>query len=805
MVGNPLESYAGSAQRYDELLAPGGATRPHWQRLIEHLQSSGVEGTRRGVELARRLVIENGVTYNVYADPQGKDRPWQLDSLPLPLSADEWSEIEAGVVQRTQLLNRLLQDLYGEQRLLSSGVVPAELAFGHPNFLWPAHGVRPLHDVWLHMHAVDLARAPNGRWWVLNDRTQTPSGLGYALENRQIVGRVFPGLINELNVRPLTGFLQAMLESLLADSDDEEPLAVVLTPGPFNETYFEHAYLARHLGVPLVQGHDLTVRADTVYLKTFAGLRRVHAILRRLDDDFCDALELRADSALGVAGLLGAVRAGRVALANTLGSGVLESPAWQGFLPGAAQALLGEPLRMPSVATWWCGEGPALDYVLAHLDRLVIKSAFPNQSFEPVFGRHVNSIERAALKQRLRARPNAYVAQERVLLSHAPTWRSGARMRLTPRALSLRVYAVWTSQGYQVLPGGLARIAAEGARDVVSSQRGGGSKDVWVLADQQQPVFMTVSKLAAATRRSDLPSQLVENLFWLGRYSERCEDKARLLRATLAVRADRGTWAQALAACEQFGVLDAEGDAAVSLYDEQLPFGLAADLAHFGWAATQARSRLSAAHWHSVSLMQRLFHDAGNSSSEPVETLDRLLVSLTSLSGFALDDMTQDDGWRMLMLGRRLERVVFLSELLERLVTDGPDSAHRLLNWVLEVCSSSITYRTRHVTHPQLGPVLRLLVNDASNPRAVAFQWGKIRRTLYDISDSIGADLESLLSAPEAALAALDAATTGVETPHTDALVVQLRAMAAGATQIGNHLVLRYFSHVGGDVRVVAT
>jgi uncharacterized circularly permuted ATP-grasp superfamily protein/uncharacterized alpha-E superfamily protein len=804
MAANPLESYAGSAQRYDELLESGGATRPHWRRLIEQLLASGVEGTRRGVELARRLVLENGVTYNVYADPQGKDRPWQLDPLPLPLSAEEWREIEAGVVQRTQLLNQLLQDLYGEQRLLSSGVVPAELAFGHPNFLWPALGVRPARDVWLHVHAVDMARAPDGRWWVLGDRTQTPSGLGYALENRQIVSRVFPGLINELNVRPLTGFLQAMLESLLADADDAEPLAVVLTPGPFNETYFEHAYLARHLGVPLVQGQDLTVRADTVYLKTFAGLRRVHAILRRLDDDFCDALELRADSALGVAGLLGAVRAGRVALANALGTGVLESPAWQGFLPGAAQALRGEPLRMPSVATWWCGERPALEYVLAHLDKLVIKSVFPNQSFEPVFGRHLNSAERSALKQRLQARPNAYVAQERVLLSHAPTWRSGTRMRLTPRALTLRVYAVWTPQGYQVLPGGLARIAADGARDIVSSQRGGGSKDVWVLADQQTaPTLALLS--ASATRKSELPSQLVENLFWLGRYSERCENKARLLRATLAVRADGGSWPPALAACVQFGVLEAAVDAGVSLYDESLPFGLAADLGRFGWASTQARSRLSAAHWHSVSLMQRLFHDAGNSSSEPVETLDRLLVSLTSLSGFALDDMTQDDGWRMLMLGRRLERVLFLCELLERLVSEGPDEAHRLLSWALEVCSSSITYRTRHVTHPQLGPVLQLLVSDASNPRAIAFQWGKIRRTLHDISDSIGADLASLLAGPAAALSALDAATLGVENPHTDELALQLRAMAGGATQISDHLVLRYFSHVAGDARMVAT
>jgi uncharacterized alpha-E superfamily protein len=340
---------------------------------------------------------------------------------------------------------------------------------------------------------------------------------------------------------------------------------------------------------------------------------------------------------------------------------------------------------------------------------------------------------------------------------------------------------------------------------VVSSQRGGGSKDVWVLADQQQPVESTQPPQRFADRRADLPSQLVENLFWLGRYSERCEDKVRLLRATLAVQADRSVWPRVLAACEQFGVLAPGVDPGVSLYDEKLPCGLASDLGRFGWSATQARSRLSTAHWRSVIMMQRQFHDAGNSRSEPVETLDRLLVSLTALSGFALDDMTQDDGWRMLMLGRRLERVAFLSELLEATLANPPADMQRLLAWVLDVCSSSITYRTRHVRHPQLGPVIGLLVNEVSNPRALAFQWQKIRRTLDDISSSIGADLEGLLAEPAAALSALDAATQGAEAPAAGELRAHLHTLGAAATQIADHLVLRYFSHIDGSARVVAS
>src|SRR5450631_907331 len=309
-----LASYAPDPRRYDELLDAQGAVRAHWRALVERLTANKAhDGARRALELTRRLIVENGVAYNVYSDPQGADRPWALDPLPLVISQGEWREIEKGVVQRARVLDALLRDLYGPQRLLAEGLVPPELPFGHPNFLWPCHGLNPLGNHRLHVYAVDISRSADGRWWALADRTQTPSGPGYALENRQIVTRIFPDLLSDLGVRALGGFFAALRENLLRPSPDgEAPLAVVLTPGSFNETYFEHAYLARQLGLPLVEGSDLTVRGDTAYLKTLGGLRRVYAIFRRLDDDFCDPVELRADSALGVPGLLGAIRAGRV-------------------------------------------------------------------------------------------------------------------------------------------------------------------------------------------------------------------------------------------------------------------------------------------------------------------------------------------------------------------------------------------------------------------------------------------------------------------------------------------------------------
>ena len=336
--------YSPDARRYDELLDAAGAIRPHWRPLIERLTARPAhDGARRALELTRRLIVENGVTYNVYADPQGADRPWALDPLPLMISQDEWREIETGVVQRARLLDALLRDLYGPQRLIAEGLVPPELPFGHPNFLWPCHGLVPPAATWLHIYAADLARAPDGRWWVLADRTQAPSGAGYALENRDIIEQVLP------EADPRSGRAAAARRSSAPCAsaccslydDSANPLVVVLTPGPFNETYFEHAYLARQLGLPLVEGADLTVRDETVYLKTLAGLKRVHAILRRLDDDFCDPLELRSDFGPGRARTAGRGARRTSWSANALGTGVLESAAWLGFLPGIAAASAG--------------------------------------------------------------------------------------------------------------------------------------------------------------------------------------------------------------------------------------------------------------------------------------------------------------------------------------------------------------------------------------------------------------------------------------------------------------------------------
>jgi uncharacterized circularly permuted ATP-grasp superfamily protein/uncharacterized alpha-E superfamily protein len=808
-----LAAYVPDARRYDELLDDKGLVRPHWQPLIDQLTGDDARAVaRRGLERTRRLIVENGVTYNVYADPQGADRPWALDPVPLLLLADEWREMEAGLAQRARVLDALLADIYGPQRLLSEGLVPPELVFGHPNYLWPCQGIAPRGGNWLHVYAADLARAPDGRWWLLADRTQAPSGAGYALENREIVEQVLPEAIRQLEVRRITSVFSDLSEQLLSHGDEgENPLAVILTPGPFNETYFEHAYLARQLGVPLAEGTDLTVRDDTVYLKTLAGLKRVHTILRRLDDDFCDPLELRSDSTLGIPGLLGVVRANRVVMANALGTGVLESAAWLGFLPRIAERLLGEQLSLPSVATWWCGEKPALDYVLAHLDKLVIKPTYPNQRFEPVFGRNLEGEARKRLVQRLRARPYAYVAQEHLSLSQTPIWRPHGALGFAATPVSLRMYAIAGLSGTRVMPGGLARVAADTMIDVVSTQRGGGSKDIWVLPDSSEEAVAvgTSGTPSAQVRHDDIPSRLVENLYWFGRYTVRCEDKARLLRGTLAARSDEGVWNAAVRFCRDLGVIAIDGDPAASLRDDRNPQGVVADVRRLAWCASQVRTRLSASYWRAVNEMQRRLHDSVAAREEPRAALDQLLLSLAALAGFAFDDMTQDEGWRLLRVGRRLERLQFAAGLLAQHLASEWATRQSHVEWLLEAYDSTRIYRSRYVVAPRLGPMLDLLVRDSEHPRALAFQWRAIARDLETLANSLGITGE--LGLDEAIPQLTDAKLMALESEGAEAvqarqsMAERLRALSWAAGQLSDRLSLRHFSHITQDAQALAT
>src|ERR1700683_1204051 len=390
---------------YDEMCGAPGILRPHWDKFIHSLSALGDQELTRRWQTAKQRIRENGVTYNVYGDPMGMDRPWNLDAIPLVIPPSEWNQLEAGLIQRARLLNLILADLYGPQRLLHGGLLPAALVFANPGFWRPCHGVRVSGGTYLHLLAVDLARGPDGDWWVISDRTQAPSGAGYSLENRRVMAETFPDLFREFRVKRLASFFRSFRNSLLRLSPvaRDNPRVVLLTPGPFNETYFEHSYLARYLGFTLVQGGDLTVRDSRVFLKTLEGLKQVDVILRRVDDSFCDPIELRSDSYLGVAGLVEAVRAGNVTVANALGSGLIETSAFMPFFPGLSRPMLGEDLKLPAAATWWRGQPRALCYVRDNLDFLVIKPAFPAKGMEPVFGGRLDPTERSRILAQLEA------------------------------------------------------------------------------------------------------------------------------------------------------------------------------------------------------------------------------------------------------------------------------------------------------------------------------------------------------------------------------------------------------------------
>jgi uncharacterized alpha-E superfamily protein len=561
----------------------------------------------------------------------------------------------------------------------------------------------------------------------------------------------FPEQFRDLHVQHLASFFRQLQDSLAywAAPASEAPLIVLLTPGPYNETYFEHAYLARYLGFPLVEGHDLTVRGDCVYMRTLSGLRRVHAILRRLDDDYCDPLELRGNSALGVPGTL----AGR---ACRQGAG--------------RQCPRQRPARIRSATGISC-QAPA-----KHLDELVIKGSYPSQRFDPVFGNELIGSPREEMIARLKTRPQAYVAQELVNFSEAPTWSTHHDRHLLPRGVGLRVFVAATPGGYVVMPGGLTRVSAASNARVISMQRGGSSKDTWVLTDQAVNTFSllkhSVGKADLVRGGRNLSSRVVENLYWFGRYAERTDKTSRLLRVALSRLVDTGAeilpaLTSAFDLCRALQLLppvsEAEtGSAAkvgtpppeLSLESQLLAAvcgtesseGLAGDIRRLLWVATQVRERFSLDNWHAINRLQQQLQRYGKTVaevgqpelSEVLAFLDQVLLVSSSLAGFAMDNMTRDDGWRFLIIGRRIERLVFLANAVAQFLLLDSTRAAGSLEWLLELTDSIITYRSRYMTQPQVLPTLDLIVFDEGNPHSVAFQLQILVRYLDNLTRLLG-------------------------------------------------------------------
>ena len=817
--GQLFSSYRPPAGVYDEMMDAAGCVRPHWRPFIESIEKLGAEGLRERQESAHQLLRDHGVTYNVYAEGKSDERPWTLDMLPLLISAPEWAHIEAGLIQRTRLLDLVLADIYGPQKLLRDGLLPPALLHANPGFIRPCHGIVPPGGQFLSLHAVDLTRAPNGEWWVLGDRTQAPSGLGYAMENRFIISRVMQEEFAESNAKRIAAFFRERHGGLRAMAPwTQSPHIVLLTPGPRTETYFEHAYLARYFGHPLVEGGDLTVRDRRVFIKTIEGLQPVDVIIRRVDDTFCDPLELRSDSFLGVPGLVEAVRAGNVAISTALGSGAVEAPALLAFLPALARHVLGEELRIPNVATWWFGQGRERAEALRMLPSLVVKRAFVLGRGEPMFGEMLNGPEIEALAARIREHPYDFVGQERVALSTAPVW-TGSRVE--PRPLIMRCYVGRTADGYAATPGGLTRVSASQVSPIVTSTHGGSSKDTWVLADApvDEYTLYELRGFVVETHRGPppLPSRVVDNFFWLGRYAERLEDSTRLLRTVLGRMAGEngpveGVELSAMVRClvemerlpKPFGgrvrFTDLAGAMREMIFEKDHPGSLTQLLDWIAYLSASLRDRFSGDTWRILHQLQADFpapplHFTPGAIIAP---LHRLIFQLAALSGMEMENMTRGHAWRFLEIGRRIERASNALEVIRAVIAVEPSGGPALAP-LLEYCDSTMTYRRRYMSRPELPAVLDLLIADVRNPRAVSFQFDALGQYLGDLPGA-DADLAENRAFEQTSALLAGADVRGLATDSCDGETEPLDELLDGLTKgcwaISDALTSHYFSLV---------
>jgi uncharacterized circularly permuted ATP-grasp superfamily protein/uncharacterized alpha-E superfamily protein len=825
-----FQGYAPVAGRYDEAFAAPGMPRPHWTEVMRLLDTLGLEELRRRWAQARQRMYENGVTYNPHREPHSLDHSWELDVIPFVLDAAEWGRLEAALIQRARLLNALLVDVYGAQTLLQAGVLPPELVFAHPGFLRPCHNVPVPEQCYLHLYAVDLARFPDGQWRVLADYAQNPVGAGYALESRLILNRTFADVLREVSIQRLARFFESLRQTLqmLAPRRHGNPRIVLLTPGPSAETYFEHVYLARYLGYTLVEDGDLTVRDQSVFLKTLAGLQPVDVILRQQDDALCDPLALSHYAVQGTAGLVEAVRAGNVTVANALGSGWLDTPALLPLLPAFCRHLLGEDLHLPTLDTWWCGQPDALDYVLQHLDQLVVRPLVAAGSQRAVNGAHLSRMARGRLTVKLRTHPYAYVAQLSRDLSTIPVWNGNA---LVPGSVVLRAYLAATADGYTVMPGGLTRLTTTTGTDPATIHHGEGRKDTWILADgpitAPDTLTVTVPSQPVALRRSgyDLPSRVADNFLWLGRYAERAESAVRLLRSIMRrLMDDTGLASSAalpvvLRVCYDWWHLappaplpgcnvvpePLEHTLLTIMFAPHLSDSVRATLSALHRVAAALRDRISIDSWRILTRLDQEFTLLQPHSliplSDALELLNQTLITLAAFSGLGVENMTRGPGWHFLDMGRRLERAIHTLSLLRHTLVEVGEHEGAVLDTVLEVADSSMTYRSRYLTTLQFAPVLDLLLTDDTNPRSVLYQLVALTQHVqhlpHDAAQPVLSQAQrlTLMVLSSLQLAEIEALCTVSDAGKRNQLATFLAQLLDYLPALGETLTHQYFSH----------
>jgi uncharacterized circularly permuted ATP-grasp superfamily protein/uncharacterized alpha-E superfamily protein len=721
---------------YDEFFE-AGAPRAHQRRLHEFLTGSSKSEIERLNTAVRQRIASHEVTFNILGAPNGSDRPWRLDPLPLVIARDRWDVLARGLRQRAKVLSEMYADFYGQRRLLSEGIVPPQLVLGNPEFARACCGWEPRGGHTIHLYACDVGCNPSGKFEVYSDRAAAPAGAGYALENRLALGSVLSRLFNEYGVHRLRRFFASIDECVhsLVHPSQRDARVVLLSPGLSDESAFEHAYLTRYLGYELAEGRDLTVRDREVYLKTLSGLKRVHVIFRRTHDRWCDAVHLREDSTLGVPGLVEAAAAGNVALVNPLGVAAVEAPALKAYLDKVCRFFLGEGLELPSVPSWWCGEEASLSYARSHMDELVFKPSMVERTGPLIKPALLSAEDRADFIERLESNPGQFVAEQWPGLSVSPVLEGG---RFSYGRVAIRAFLCRRGDDYQVMPGGMGRTNAPPDGLFLTGEEEGLSKDVWIPSGTQMtnrpPPAMPEGRIELRRGGLDLPSRLIDDLYWLGRYIERGDLTARLLRCAFervgSEAADDAPLAldRIVDALQAVDIVpkssrstDIDSVLSNALGDPNHASSLRGLLQSMHALSQRTRGRLSRDAWQTLHEMAALFNDAAHPMAlDPVAQLDRFLILLSAIRGTTIDNMVRSHAWTFLDMGRRVERGTMTLAVLRAMMAKGAARVH--MEVLLEVADSLLTYRARYLSQLQVAPVVDLLLTDDSNPRSVVFQ-----------------------------------------------------------------------------------
>ncbi|WP_282178414.1 circularly permuted type 2 ATP-grasp protein [Maribacter stanieri] len=754
----------------DEMYSLNSGMKPYWNKLLTEFDTLGITGLTARQKDIDWLLSENGVTYNVYNDPKGMHRPWNLNVVPFMLHQDEWTKVEAGLKQRAELLNLVLKDVYGERKLIKNGIVPYEVIYGHRGFLRQCSGMELKLEQYLSIYAADLCRGTDGRLWVVNDRTEAPSGMGYALENRSTTSRILSDMYAEMKVKRLSGFFQQFNQMLIdaAPGKKENPTIVILTPGSHNETYFEHAYMASFLGYPLVQGNDLVVRDGFLWMKSLQGLKQIDVVLRRVDDAFTDPLELREDSHLGVAGLLDVVRRKNVAVINPIGSGVIENPGLIPFMPAIAKYFLEEELKLPQIASWWCGQVKERNYVLEHISELVIKRIDRTNRESIYFCEQMSAKELEELKKVIIERPYRFVAQERINFSTAPNL---SKDKLEPRNVVARSFCIASKGEYSVMPGGLVRVAPDGETVRVSNQRGGTSKDFWILDDaeikEDKNRHWQKKSSIAISGLDDLPSLTAENLYWAGRYVGRTLVNARFLRTVMrqmAIVQNRDekpdseklkvlfkAVTQLTGTYPGFVEKDKNGNLAMdNPYEEMLSVildknrigSLAHTISMFSNSYYSIRNLWSSDMWRVFENIQKLWNalveGEDHSINKILKVLNQLITRLIAFMGLIEESIMVQQGLLLYFIGLQLEQSTLNITKCRALLTIKYDEQveYDLLEYLLTSHESLNIYRYSYRSHIELAHVLDLVVLDLDYARSLTFMINRIQKDIARLPHS---------------------------------------------------------------------